>query len=222
MNTSGDPMQDINMYFALLLKIIAVALVLFIIGWVLASWNRAVNDGHIREGKLNAAFVDCQNHYDDMRRQVQSVLPVSKIEADRIVEACLKYNASKFKDGMNPQLYVEEVPQFSNLDFSTLNSVVSQTSLAFRDAQSRLLHELGEFESWKLGSLFTRIFCSGFPTDGLIAWVGAQRLAGLAALEKMYGLVVLGETVTAYRSGLSSPLISDAMTRTLRVGGACR
>ncbi|MCI1712633.1 hypothetical protein [Bifidobacterium tibiigranuli] len=201
-----DPMASLNRYLTAIGFRIVMALVVLAIIWSIISIIKVRNDGYRQQGQLNAAYVNCQNYYDSMIGAIQSMHKVTQEDADKLVEAYLRYNASKYQ-GMQASLLVDSIPQLGNLDYAQLNNAIGNYSREFRSTQEQMLKALGNFESWKEGTLTARLFAGGFPTSALVARFGTNREYGSAALEKMYTIATFGETQAAYATNTRKPLI---------------
>jgi len=206
MNPQANPMDALNRYLVDIGVIIVVALVVFLVIWVISAAVKTRNQGFQQQGHLNAAFVDCQNVYDSMVGAVKSLHSLTAEAADKVIEAYLQYNKSKYP-AQGSSFFVEGVPGLGQISYQAVESAVDQYSRDFRAAQSSLLQALGAFEAWKTGTLTARLFAGSFPTQELIARFGAQRLTGAAALEKMYSIVTFGETKETYATGDRGSLI---------------
>jgi len=204
MNT--NPMDALNKYLVSIGLLIVFALVIFLVVWVISAIVKVHNQGFQQQGHLNAAYVNCQNIYDSMVGAVKSLHSLTTEAADRVVEAYLKYNNSKYGT-QQASFFVENVPGLGQINYQSVESAVNQYTRDFSSTQSALLQALGDFEAWKTGTLTARLFATGFPTQDLIARFGDCRLTGRAALEKMYSIVTFGETKDAYVTGNRGPLI---------------
>lgn len=200
----------------------AVVAVVALAALTLWSVNNSVtNAGNTKEAQLNAAYLDNQNYLSDCITKIRETAGVTQAEADKygdiLVEA-VKGRYSKTEDGKPTSAVVDKGAMFSAIvekypDLSGLNAAFERVyTIAvgcrtdYRGKQSKLLDQLGSYDTWRTGTWKVRTFGSEFPSNNLVARIGNSTPArGRDALDKMYQIVVVKDVNDAYTSGVLTP-----------------
>jgi hypothetical protein len=77
----------------------------------------------------------------------------------------------------------------------------------YKKVQSKLLDMLQVYTSWRTGSWTVRFFGGDeFPSQNLVAQIGSDRSRkGQDALDQMYTIVTVKDSIEAYKSGVLVP-----------------
>jgi hypothetical protein len=203
-----------NRQFGVGIVVGAVALVVaLVVGlWWFVTNNSVTNEGNKKESGLNSQYLDNQNYLSDCIVKIKETANVSQAQADKfeavMVEAIKgRYEGREANPGQMFSAVVEQYPDLASLSsaFERVFTVVVGCRSDYRGKQTQLLDKLDVYTQWRTGSWTVRTFGSEFPSDNLIARVGEKRYEGDDALDKMYQIVQVQKSVTAYETGVLEP-----------------
>lgn len=93
--------------------------------------------------------------------------------------------------------------------FANVQRVVTTGRDQFKDRQNEMQSRIARFETWKDSGLFKSwaVKQIGFPRDEMVIKVGGTSYRGQDALDKMTEVIGSSESIKAYESGVSDPLL---------------
>jgi hypothetical protein len=175
--------------------------------WLIVA---TINKGKKMEATLNARFLDVQNQLADCMFRICSIGSVTNCEANFLESIMHEAISGRYGDGqgVNSFILAENYPELTSasVPFERIAQVINESMTNFRRQQSSLLSHLEKFETWRTGTLLSRIVIGNrYPDRDLIARVGGQVHCGPAALEQMYRIVHTEESLQAYNTAILTP-----------------
>lgn len=171
------------------------------------------NDGNKMESGLNSQYLDNQNYLSDCIVKIRETSNVTGAMADKF-EAVMteaikgRYDGREANPGQMFSAVVEQYPDLAPLQssFKDVFTVVTGCRSDYRGKQTQLLDKLDKYTQWRTGSFTVRFFGDGeFPSNNLVARVGTNSWRGPDALDKMYTIVQVQDSVDAYNTGVLTP-----------------
>lgn len=188
---------------------IAIAVIALAANWGVG--NNATNLGKKKEQTLNAQYLNNQNFLSDCILKVNGVANVAITNADKTNEILTNAMKGRYDGDTSAQpgsgalfsAISEAYPNLQDVNgqFEKVSNVLVGCRTDYRDQQTLLLSKLEEFDRWRKGSRIARSKAGKFPDEDLIARVGSKKYTGEEALDKMYAIVLVDETVDAYETG---------------------
>jgi hypothetical protein len=184
-----------------------VAIIALRIVWVIV---RTINEGKKMEAALNARFLDVQNHLADSLFRIRSIGSVTNCEANFIESMMHEAISGRYgnEQGISTFILAENYPDgiVPSAPFERIAQVINGSMADYRRYQSSLLSQLEKFETWRTGTLLSRIIIGNrYPDNDLVARIGGQVFYGPTALEQMYRIVHTEESLQAYNTAVMIP-----------------
>jgi hypothetical protein len=104
---------------------------------------------------------------------------------------------------------VEAYPDLQGLNaFDRILDTISSGRAEYKNRQTALLDKLRAYDKWRSSGILNHVLVSvlGFPSDHLVARVGAQSSTGKDAENRMYVIVLPSDAQQAYTTGTLEPL----------------
>lgn len=192
----------------------ALALALIIGMWAFFTNISVTNEGNKQESGLNSQYLDNQNYLSDCIVKIRETSNVTGALADKfeavMVEAVKgRYDGREANPGQMFSAVIEQYPDLKPLEnaFNNVFTVVTGCRSDYRGKQTQLLDKLDKYTQWRTGSWKVRTFGGEdeFPSNNLVARVGSNSWRGMDAMDKMYQIVQVKDSVTAYETGELKP-----------------
>lgn len=168
------------------------------------------------ETQLSAQYQSNQNYLSEYISGFHESIGVAKFKTEKmekiLTEAVKgRYGEDGFSaDGAFFAAVSEAYPDLAGLDiFDQIVDYVKAKREGYRMIQDKLLDMLRSYDNWrKDGIIQSKIIAGilGVPTNDLEARIGANKITGQAALDKMYQIVLTQGAIDAYENGTMEPL----------------
>ena len=192
----------------------AVVVVALVVGlWWFTTNNSVTNTGNTKESALNSQYVANQDSLSTCIVKIRETSNVTGALADKfesvLVEAVKgRYDGREANPGQMFSAVVEQYPDLAPLQsaFKDVFNVVVGCRNDYSGMQKQLLDRLRDYDTWRTGSWTVRTFGSEFPSNNLIARIGSGApFRGQDAEDKMWQIVQVQDSVTAYQTGVLVP-----------------
>jgi hypothetical protein len=193
--------------------VLVIAIVAIVVNWGVG--NNATNLGKQKQQELNAQYLNNQNFLSDCILKVNGVANVAITNADKTNEILTNAMKGRYDGDTSAQpgsgalfsAISEAYPNLQDVNgqFEKVSTVLVGCRTDYRDQQTLLLSKLENFDKWRKGSRIARSKAGKFPDEDLIARVGKKKYTGEEALDKMYEIVLVEDTIDAYETGTIPP-----------------
>ena len=173
--------------------------------------NSAINERNVQESGLNSMYLTAQNELSSCLDKSKQAANITKAQAATMTDALTdvikgRYSESstaKPTSGAMFSAIVEDYPDMKPYAdaFASAYSVIIGCREDYKNVQNQLLSRLASYEAWRTGSLTARTFANA-PSDQLQARIGTQKVIGQEALDQMFLIVIVKDTIEAYESGV--------------------
>lgn len=183
-----------------------VVAVLFI-AWFSTS-NAVTNKGNKYESGLNSQYLKNQESLSTCivnSKQAVQVASAQTAAYDQVLTDVIKARTPQEQEVTEGRLFSGIVEAYPTQDpgpiYQDVLTIVTGCRDGYGALQRQLLQKLDIYTQWRTGSWTVRTFGGDFPSDNLIARVGTSKKTGDEALEAMYQIVQVQESIDGYTTG---------------------
>lgn len=169
-----------------------------------------------KENQLNAQYLDNQNRLSEYVSGFYEQLGLANLKSekmDQIISNAVsgRYGDDGFSsDGAFFAAVKEAYPDLAGLDiYDKIADYVKAKRAEFRGVQSKLLDMINSYDAWRQDGMTQSWVIKNIlniPSNRLVAQIGDIEYYGEEALRQMKKIVLAGQAVEAFKSGVMAPL----------------
>lgn len=185
--------------------------VLFVIALLFIGWfttqNSVTNRGNKYESGLVSQYLKNQESLSTCivnSKQAVQVAAAQTAAYDTVLSDVIKARGPQQQEAAEGKLFSGVVEAYPTQDpgpiYEDVLAIVTGCRKGYGKLQVQMLQKLDIYTQWRTGSWTVRTF-GDFPSDNLVARVGDNKKTGKEALDAMYEIVQVQESLDGYTTG---------------------
>lgn len=169
-----------------------------------------------KENQLNAQYLDNQNRLSEYISGFYEQIGIANLKSEKMDKIISDAVSGRYgEDGFSSKgaffsAVTEAYPNLAGLDiYDKIMDYVKAKRAEFRSIQTKLLDMINSYDTWRQDGIIQSIIISNFlkvPSNRLVAKIGETEYTGEEALRKMKQIVLAGQAIDAYKTGVMEPL----------------
>ena len=169
-----------------------------------------------KENQLNAQYLDNQNRLSEYISGFYEQIGIANLKSEKMDQIISNAVSGRYgEDGFSSKgaffsAITEAYPNLAGLDiYDKIMDYVKAKRAEYRSVQTKLLDMINSYDTWRQDGFVQSMIISNFlkvPSSRLVAKIGETEYTGEEALKKMKQIVLAGQAVDAYKTGVMEPL----------------